>query len=170
MYFIWCINCFLAVERFNMEDLQYGVLLEDVVEYKCDVQQQRTTLFPGRPKRPLTNKQLAPKGTLVKSVSSRETEGNYKTILGSSFYLSCKPRQVRKLTVQQKNLLEGVKDLHVRTEVLHKLNAVQKLQVGSLVFVLVPAIPLPVQGVIRFIGELPGETGTKFGVEFLVFL
>ena len=151
-----------------MEDLRFGVLLEDVVEYKSEVRQQRTILFPGRPKKPSITKQLAPKGTLVEAVSSREIEVNYKTILGSSFYLSCKPRQVHKITLQQKNLLEGVKHLHDRTEVLQKLNWVQKLQVGSFVFVTVPTIPLPVQGVVRYIGELPGETGTNFGVEFLV--
>ncbi|XP_065913854.1 uncharacterized protein [Dysidea avara] len=150
-----------------MEDLRFGVLLEDVVEYKSEVRQQRTTLFPGRQKKPSITKQLAPKGTLVEAVSSRETEVNYKTMLGSSFCLSCKSRQVHKITLQQKNLLEGVKRLHDRTEVLQKLNWVQKLQVGSLVFVTVPTIPLPVQGVVRYIGELPGETGTNFGVEFL---
>ncbi|XP_065915083.1 uncharacterized protein [Dysidea avara] len=156
-----------------MEDPQlthsmlHGMLLEDVTEYKKgDTKQDKYTFFSSRSKN-VVHKQLAYKGSLVVAVSSRDSPVNYKTISGFSINLNCKSSQVYKLNVLQKDLLEGVKHLHDRTEVLHKLEWVQELKIGSLVFVIVPTIPLPVQGVIRFIGELPGQSGTKFGVELM---
>ena len=158
----------------DMEDPQlthsmlHGMLLEDVTEYKKgDTKQDKYTFFSSRSKN-VVHKQLAYKGSLVVAVSSRDSPVNYKTISGFSINLNCKSSQVYKLNVLQKDLLEGVKHLHDRTEVLHKLEWVQELKIGSLVFVIVPTIPLPVQGVIRFIGELPGQSGTKFGVELMV--
>ena len=43
-----------------------------------------------------------------------------------------------------------------------------KLDIESIVYVTIPTITVPVQGIIHFIGTLPKEAGTKFGIEFLV--
>ena len=93
---------------------------------------------------------------------------NYKKYSDGSVKLYCKPEQVFQLSDEQFNLLLGVKLLFDRYKVLNILHWVEKLRVGYSVNVTIPTIPYPVRGIIRYIGSLPGEEGTKFGIELLV--
>ena len=109
-------------------------------------------------------------------VEARETQQyfsvplNYKKHLDDSVKVHCKPEQVRQLNDQQFSLLLGVKLPFDRYKVLNILHWVEKLKVGYGVNVTIPTIPHPVRGIIRYIGPLPGEEGTKFGIELLVSL
>ena len=82
--------------------------------------------------------------------------------------LHCTLTELKQLTCKQNNLLMGVSRLDSRLEVLCKLDWVEKLDIESIVYVTIPTITVPVQGIIRFIGKLPEEVGTKFGIEILV--
>ena len=93
---------------------------------------------------------------------------NYKKYSDDSVKLYCKPEQVFQLSDEQFSLLSGVKLLFDRYKVLNILYWVEKLKVGDGVNVTIPTIPYPVRGIIRYIGSLPGEEGTKFGIELLV--
>jgi len=117
-----------------------------------------------------------PKGTLLITLSpaeSKETAGhfeplhNYKSV-NSQITLYCTTTEVKQLTYKQKDLLVGINRLESRLEVLHKLDWVDKLDIRSPVFVTIPTITVPVQGIIRYIGALSQEVGTKFGIELLV--
>ena len=44
----------------------------------------------------------------------------------------------------------------------------EKLREKSTVFINIPAFSTAAKGIVHYIGKLPGETGTKFGVELLV--
>ena len=93
---------------------------------------------------------------------------NYKKYSDDSVKLYCKPEQVFQLSDEQFSLLSGVKLPFDRCKVLNILHWVEKLKVGYGVNVTIPTIPYPVRGIIRYIGSLPGEEGTKFGIELLV--
>ena len=151
-----------------MEDLPYGLLLERVYEYR----QKHTA-----PSKQFIQKsghqeirKFALKGSLVVAISHMPSVSgaNYRTLSKPSISLHCRIQQVHKLTEQQKDLLEGVEHLQDRTEVLHKLDWVQNLRVNYLVHVAIPTIPKPVKAVIQYIGKLPEEKGTKFGLELNV--
>ena len=43
-----------------------------------------------------------------------------------------------------------------------------KLMKGSYVYVAIARVPNTVKGVVRYIGELSGEKGTRFGIELMV--
>ena len=68
----------------------------------------------------------------------------------------------------QRDYLLGVKQTHYRMEVLERLHWIESLTVRSDVYVTIATIPTPVKGIIRYIGELPGEEGRKFGIELMV--
>ena len=73
------------------------------------------------------------------------------------------------ITTLQRDFLLGVKQPHCRMELLERrLRWVESLIVGSKVFVTIATIPVPVMGVIRYIGALLGEEGRKFGIEIMV--
>ena len=55
-----------------------------------------------------------------------------------------------------------------RYKVLNILNWAEKLRAGFGVNVSIPTVPDPVRGVIQYIGTLPDEEGTKFGIELMV--
>ena len=93
---------------------------------------------------------------------------NYKKYSDDSVKLYCKPEQVFQLNDEQFSLLSGVKLPFDRCKVLNILHWVKKLKVGYGVNVTISTIPYPVRGIIRYIGSLPGEEGTKFGIELLV--
>ena len=156
-----------------MDCLPYGILLKHVVGFKKKDNKFKII-------RPVTvyDEQgiLVREGTLVVALSQAEsikTEGvfdplhNYKC-MDSSITLHCASTEVKQLTCKQKDLLMGVYKLDSRLEVLSKLDWVDTLDIDSLVFVTIPTIAVPVQGIIRFIGTLPEEVGTKFAIELLV--
>ena len=93
---------------------------------------------------------------------------NYKKYSDDSVKLYCKPEQVLQLSDEQFNLLLGVKYPFDRYKALNILHWVEKLKSGYGVNVTISTIPHPVRGVIRYIGLLPSEEGTKFGIELLV--
>ena len=153
-----------------MEDLPFGILLEAVQEHRKErIHRQRHT-FPTWPfRRPDARELLvAPEGSLVAATSQDKSLVNYKTIAEPIFLLCCKSDEVYKLNSVEKDLLEGVERLQDRLESLHKLGWVQKLRIGSLVYVAIPSKPIPMQGTIEYIGALHGEMGTKFSIELMV--
>ena len=72
------------------------------------------------------------------------------------------------ITSRQRDLLLGIEDLQHRVQALDKLEWVESLTVGCEVCVTIDDTTAPVRGIIRYIGELPGEEGRNFGVELLV--
>ena len=93
---------------------------------------------------------------------------NYKDYFDDSVKLYCKPKQVIQLNDEQFNLLLGVNRHFNRYKALSKLHWVEEMKVECHVNVTTPIIPHSVRGIIRYIGPLPGEKGTKFGIELLV--
>ena len=93
---------------------------------------------------------------------------NYKKYSDDSVKVYCRPEQVLQLKDQEFNLLLGVKLSFDRYKALNILHWVEKLKVGYGVNVTISTIPNPVRGIIRYIGSLPSEEGTKFGIELLV--
>ena len=93
---------------------------------------------------------------------------NYKRYSDESVMLYCTPSQVLQLNDQQFNLLLGVKHPFDRFRALNILHWVEKLRVGVGVKVAICGIHNPAIGVIRYLGQLPGEEGIKFGIELLV--
>jgi len=155
----------------NMENLPYGILLESVKEHKKEnVRRQRQTIPANWPFKKLDSKEphVAPKGSLVVSISQDKSGANYRTLSKPNFLLSCKPDEVYKLNSVEKDLLEGVEHFQDRTESLHKLDWVQKLRIGSPVYVVISSKPIPVQGIIQYIGIPRGKIGTKIFVEAMV--
>ena len=90
---------------------------------------------------------------------------NYKKYSDDSVKVCCKPEHVLQLSDEQFDLLVGVKSSSNRYKALDILNWVEKLQIGYSTNV---TIPYPVKGIVRYIGSLSGEVGTKFGIELLV--
>jgi len=93
---------------------------------------------------------------------------NYKKHSDDSVKLYCKPEQIQQLSDEQFCLLLAVKLPAGRYKALNILNWVEKLKVGCSVNVTISTIPQPVVGIIQYIGSLPGEEGTTFGIEIMV--
>ena len=74
------------------------------------------------------------------------------------------------ITMLQRDFLLGVKQTHYRMEVLERrLQWVELLTVGCEVYVTIATIPVPVKGIVRYIGKLSGEEGKQFGIEIMVW-
>jgi len=152
--------------------LPYGLLLENVDGYK------KNDAFRGGGQVSASyNKQAIPKGTMLAALSYEESKAtashfnpfhNYKSVTNLSVTLHCKVHQVYQITREQRDILQGVRSLEDRLKVLHKLDWVAELQLGSFVYVTIPSIPVPVRGVIGHIGTLRKQIGTMFGVELMV--
>lgn len=141
------------------------VLLEDTVAYK-----QNDCL------KTFVDERLL-KGTLLVRLTGAEssetqqyftTPLNYRKYSDSSIKLYCKPEHVLPLNDEQFSLLLGVKYSFDRYKILDTIPWVEKLKVGYIVCVTIPFVSHPLRGVIQYIGPLPGENGTRFGIEFLV--
>ena len=156
-----------------MDCLPYGILLKHVIGFKKKDNKFKII-------KPVTvyDEQgvLIPEGTIVVALSQAEstkTEGifdpphNYRCT-DPSITLHCTSTEVKQLTCKQKDLLMGVNKLDSRLEILSKLDWVDTLDIDALVYVTIPTITVPVQGIIRFIGTIPEEIGTKFAIELLV--
>ena len=147
----------------------YYILLEDKVAYK-----QKKGWNPLTPA--YTDDHIL-KGSLLMALSGSEAREsvqyfnflvNYKKYSDPTLKLYCDPKDVRQLSEKQFNLLLGVKHVTDRYQLLRTLQWVESLDKGDPVAVTIPTIPAPVKGVVQYIGPLPGEEGTKFGVELLV--
>ena len=156
----------------NMEHKPFGLLLVNVtgnshVDFVVD--DQMVTCH---------QKFLVPKGSLLTVLSEKEAKviagdikplHNYKFVSGHHpITLHCNPSQVFPITRNQRALLNGVPRESDRVEVLHNLDWVEKLILGSFVYVTIPTIPTPVKGIVHHVGPLEGEAGTKFGIELQV--
>ena len=117
------------------------------------------------------------KGTLLVALSHEESRKiashlhhvhNYKSLANMAVSLYCDARQVRQITRDQRDMLHGVRKLEVRIDMLHEIDWVSSLILGSCVYVYISNINTHVRGVVRHIGKLPGEIGTMYGVELMV--
>jgi len=154
-----------------MEQKRFALLLENVIGYSHEdvVYDDQFVRY--------NHEHMIIKGSLLTMMSYNEAKTicnfnpphNYKFVSGHvTITLHCKPKQVYPVTKSQRNLLNGVIRENDRIEVLHNLDWVDKLKVESYVYVTIPTIPTPVKGIIRHIGPLKGEAGTKFGIELQV--
>ena len=95
---------------------------------------------------------------------------NYKKYSNDLVKLYCEPEYVRQLNDKQFTLLLAVEYPFDRYKALEILSWIEKLKVGDGVFVTITANRQPVRGIVQYIGSLPGEEGTMFGVELLVII
>ena len=156
-------------------DEQYALLIKEVQGYKESEGSDYLT--------PLSYENInVPAGSLVEYLSSAEVstiktvyefEVNYLVYssgshVQSGVILLASPDQLYKLTPKQKDFLLAVNYLTDRVEMLRKLQWVENLEIGSEVYTTIDTIPIPVKGVIRYIGELSGVEGIQFGIELIV--
>ena len=161
----------IVVTSIYLAMLEKCILLEDAV-----AQKQTSNKWNPLATKSFVGEQLLRGSLLVEltDVEARKTQLhffpmlNYKKFSDDSVKLYCRPEQVLQLSDEQFSLLLGVKSPYDRYKVLNILHWVEKLKVGFGVNVIIPTIPYPVRGIVRYIGLLPGEEGTKFGIELLV--
>lgn len=146
------------------------VLLEDVKAHR-----KVTTWNPLAPSSYVDEHIL--RGSFLEELTDAESKAtqqyfavplNYKKFYNGAVKLFCKPEQVLQLNDKQFSLLLGVKSTADRYDALNILNWIEKLEVWHGIYVTIPTITSPVRGIIRYIGSLSGEEGTKFGIEMLV--
>ena len=112
--------------------------------------------------------------TVNKAEEKHERPVNYKVLdrhdnpQSGAFLLVKGASVLHNITITQREFLLGIKQTHYRMEVLERLEWMESLKVGSEVYFTIATIPTPVKGIVRYIGELPGEEGTKFGIEMMV--
>ena len=158
----------------NKDFPTYAVLLENVQGHKEHTLETECT--------PSFEQLNIPRGSLVESLIPSDISAVkqvYKVQASHAVYSSdsqvqsdvllfASPKQLFKLTTKQKELLLAVNSCLDRIEVVKKLHWVESLAKGSEVYVTLASIPVPVIGVIRYVGELSGLDGTRFGVELKV--
>ena len=149
----------------------YGLLVQDVQGFKED------TSFIGDGQQFISTEIL--KGSLISRLKMSDITVikevydcfvNYEvdTEPRSNMYLFAGPQYVFGLSGIQRDFMLGVKKHSDRLEMLAKLEWIESLKKGSEVYVTIATIPVPVRGVVRYIGPLPSEAGRKFGIELLV--
>lgn len=147
--------------------LPYAVLLKDVYGHK------KSEITAG-----FTEKRIN-KGELLIALSHSEVEElkhqvptgpqlNFKCHEDETIAVYCDGDTVRLLTYQQKELLLAIDSLIDRYNVKSKLEWAMKLMKGSDVYVAIAGVRNTVKGIVRYIGELSGEKGTRFGIELMV--
>jgi len=147
------------------------ILLEDRVGCKQTDKRYTASWAP----RSYTDERIL-KGSLLVELTETETRDtqlyftnlNYKKYSDDSVKLYCEPERVHQLNDKQFNLLLGVRTTFDRYKALNILNWVETLKTKDIINVTIPTIPHPVKGIVQYIGPLPGEEGTKFGIELLV--
>ena len=155
-----------------MEEKLFGILIKSVIGYiTVEILIEDQSIIK-------CQQRLVTKGTLLTVMSHGEVRmtadefdppHNYKCVVDcETITLYCKPTEVYQLTKSERDLLNGVTRKDDRIEVLCNLDWVGKLHFGSYVYVTIPTIPVPVRGVIRHVGPVKGEVGTKFGIELEV--
>lgn len=153
--------------------LPYAVLLQDTNGYK-----ESKSMFTYGSSFSCKN---VLKGTILLRLSQEEVRElrhqqtcsgppfNFKVHGDSGVKLFCRTNDVHLLNYKQKEILLALSTALDRFEAVHKLEWAEKLTEGSNVYVVnMPTFPAAVKGIVRYIGKLPGESGTKFGVELLV--
>ena len=147
------------------------ILLEDTIAYK------ETSKWGILTTKAFTEEHIV-RGSLLVTLTDSEIKEtswynftpplNYKKYHDEYIKLHCKSEQVHQLNDQQFDLLLGVKFPFDRYKALNILHWAEKLTAGFGVNVTIPTILNSVRGVIQYIGPLPGEEGTYFGIELLV--
>ena len=116
------------------------------------------------------------RGTLLAKLSPVEIRGlthhsgilNFKVLEEPAIMLHCTVNNVFLLSYYQKEFLLAIPSAIDRFEAIHKLGLAEKLTERSTVYVSIPTLRTIAKGIVRYIGKLPGERGTKFGIELLV--
>ena len=119
------------------------------------------------------------KGSLLVKLNKQDISAFKKTygcnvnyavysIASNDSYLLVGNHIVHTITTEQKDFLYGIERHIERIEVYKNLEWIEKITVGSKVYVTISTTPYPVKGVVRWIGKLLGEYGKKFGIELLV--
>jgi len=93
---------------------------------------------------------------------------NFKYLKDSTVKLYCSAHIVHLLNYEQKELLMAISNTFDRHGAIGKVDWGHSLTKGSVVFVSVSGLPTAAKGVVRYIGKLPCEQGTQFGVELMV--
>ena len=151
--------------------LPYAILLQDIHGYK------ENKLVFGYSSG-FSNKYVL-RGTLLVKLSQDEVREvthqsgitpplNFKVLKEPAVKLHCKVNNVLLLNYKQKELLLAIGSINDRFDAADKVEWAEKLTEGSTVYVSIPTISTTTKGIVRYIGKLPGEVGTKFGVELLV--
>ena len=151
--------------------LPYAILLQDVQGYK-----ESKSMFGYGPN---FNTKYVLRGTLLIRLSHEEVKElkqqsdgvppfNFKVLKELGVKLCCNVNNVLLLNFKQKELLVAINGSDDRLEAVDKLEWAEKLAEDSTVYVTIPTLHDCAKGIVRHIGKLPGETGTKFGVELLV--
>ena len=83
-------------------------------------------------------------------------------------YLLVGIHEIHVITNEQRDFLYGIERHIERVEAYKNIGWIEKLTVGSKVYVTISTTPYPVKGVVRWIGKLLGEYGKKFGIELSV--
>ena len=123
----------------------------------------------------------ARKGSLLVKLSQEEVRAlqkqhrtpgalvsNFKCLEEPSIKLYCSINDVCPVTERQKDFLLGVANASDRYEALGKLEWAERLTVGLTVYVNIRTFSTAAKGALRYIGNLPGEYGIKFGIELQV--
>ena len=120
------------------------------------------------------------RGSLLAKLSPDEVRGlkqnqppgsppfNFKYLEDPSNKLFCTIHSVFLLNDKHKEFLQGIDNISERFDALNKLQWAEKLTEGAIVYVTIPAFLTAAKAIIHYIGNLPGETGIKFGIELLV--
>ena len=119
------------------------------------------------------------RGSLLSSAPSKETAADGKPVYnyrvngrGEDIMMYCSEQDVAPITLNEFKLLLGIKSPVARYEAFVNdiLDWGSKLKVNDTVYVSLPSqqITKRCRAVVRWIGRLPGEDGTRFGVELLV--
>lgn len=152
--------------------LSYAVLVQDVNGYK-----ENKSMFSYSST--FTSKYVL-RGSLLTRLSHQEIEElrqhqtgntppfNFKVIGETSVKLHCEADDVRLLSYKQKEILLAINSTVDRFYAIDKLEWAEKLTEESTVYVNVPTLCTVAKGVVHYVGKLPGESGTKFGIELLV--
>ena len=153
--------------------LPYAILLQDINGYK-----ESKPMFGIGYGASYSSKYVL-RGTLLARLAQEEVKElkhqsgitpplNFKVLKEPGVKLHCKVNNVLLLNYKQKEFLLAIGSTNDRFDAVDKVEWAEKLTEDSTVYVSIPTIPTVAKGIIRYIGKLPGETGTKFGVELLV--
>ena len=148
---------------------------EPVLPYAILLQESKSVFgYPSS----FSSKQVL-RGTLLARLSAFEvsdlthhcgitTPLNFKVLEEPAVKLRCTVNNVFLLSYNQKEFLLAIPSAIDRFEAIYKLGLAEKLTERSTVYVSIPTLRIIAKGIVRYIGKLPGERGTKFGIELLV--
>ena len=115
------------------------------------------------------------KGELLEALPENEQPGDSTRIalggIDRKLRLECRTEDVKKLTLEEADLLLGISSTKLRCEIYFdrkRLDFGKRLEYGSYVLVSINGVSKKLPGVVWFKGELPCSSGTLFGIELHV--